>query len=220
MSYEELENTSFPEMEECIREVEDYAQKFFGNSSLKIGFRVYDGKQTITMEEYLNSAYNYGEFMIYFIKSPAHNGIKELVDHANPEHRDKIFLGGCKLIEQPGCCGMAVMYNSFISIDYRGKKFGQFLVKLLETIAKEKGFSTIVCTDRVSNEPQKAILDKFGFIKQFRFRNAKTNNLVEFRVKALNNNYNNIWKRKNLISRKYESIVNSLKRIYTTTITS
>lgn len=222
MSYksEEIQSTKdLRNIELCIKDLEDFSRKLFNNKKLKLGFRVYDGKQTIPFGDYLTNPGIKSDFKIYLVKDESFSSF-DIVNH--DIHKDKLFVGGFELAEMPGCCGIAVLYHVFICVDYRNKGFGQRLTRLQKLISSYKNYTVMVCTDKISNTPQRTVLKKFGFIPQFSFRNRRTNNLVEFRASNLDaiDDYDKLWKKRDSISLKLKNLKSFLKRIYTTTLTS
>lgn len=202
------------EVEICVREIEEFSKIFFGNENLKLGFRVYNGTRTVSLSDYLANS-DEGEFKIYLVKGDI-DTFNELVDH--DIYKDKIFLGGFCLNQMPGCCGIAVLYHTFITVDYRGNGFGQYLTKLQKLIAKARGFTMLLCTDRISNTPQRVIMEKFEFTSYFTFKNSKTNNLVELRASDLTKEIPiEIKCKKDSTSQKFENIRNSVRKIFSTT---
>lgn len=222
MSYTNEKNSQlldyrFDETESVIREIEDFGRKFFKNETLKLGFRIFDMDKRISLKEYLLTRKNdYGEFSIYFVKDIDFNGLETKVDHEI--HTEKIFMGGFCLDQLKGCCGICILFHCYINVDYRGKGFGSLFTKLQKQFAKEKYFTKLICTDRISNTPQKRILRKLGFISHFKFQNIKTKNLVELQSVDLYDEKedNVIWKKINLIFQKYQAIKELLKKTYST----
>ena len=82
---------------------------------------------------------------------------------------------GFSLKELSGCCGILVSYHMTVSSNYRGKGIAKFLQEVKERIAKENGYSTLLCTTRASNETENHILEKNGWKQISLFRNKRTN---------------------------------------------
>jgi len=95
------------------------------------------------------------------------------------------ILSSFSLTQLPGCCGVMVSFHSYVSVDHRGKGIGSFLHGVKVGVAKESGYSSILCTDVEGNLPQEAILNKNGWEKIATFNNARTLNDVAIHFKDL-----------------------------------
>lgn len=76
----------------------------------------------------------------------------------------------------PGCCGAAISHNAFSYTRNRG--YGTLMHNLRKAIAKESGFTIMLCTDKITNEPQRKFIAKSGFADLTTFTNRRTNNVV------------------------------------------
>jgi GNAT superfamily N-acetyltransferase len=77
-----------------------------------------------------------------------------------------------------GCNGIAIFKKVEIMEEYRGKGLGTQFLNLRETLAKDFGYSSLLCTIVDTNEPQKKIMDKLGWKLLNQFTNSHTSNNV------------------------------------------
>jgi GNAT superfamily N-acetyltransferase len=90
------------------------------------------------------------------------------------------------LIQQPNCCGILVSTDTYVNVNYRGKGIGQEMLLLKEALAKEFGYSLILATVNMSDNPAEChILEKNGWIVNTSFINARTNHKVGIFSKVL-----------------------------------
>lgn len=95
------------------------------------------------------------------------------------------FICSFRLMEFPGCCGIALFYNFIINQRYRNLGIGELIVTLIELYSQYQGYTVIVCTDVVTNNPMKKILENQSWKSAFNFINIKTENNVELSYKNL-----------------------------------
>lgn len=86
------------------------------------------------------------------------------------------------LVEMPGCCGMVISTNAAVYKGYRKKGIGTVLNRFRMDIAKALGYSCMLCTDVLSNEPQQKILKTNGWKLIHNFTNRKTKNKIGIHI--------------------------------------
>lgn len=96
-------------------------------------------------------------------------------------------IGHFSLSEMPGCCGIMISHNTQIYKDFQGKGIASIFQELKFALAKELGFSLLLCTVREDNEIEKHILQKFGWIRHEGsiFQNSRTTNIISVWTKIL-----------------------------------
>lgn len=90
-----------------------------------------------------------------------------------------------KLYEMPHCCGIVVSCNAEVGKLYRRKGIGRLMNSFRLEIAKQLGYSLILCTDLLKNEPQRKILEKQGWKDIHRFNNSRTKNDLYISIKDI-----------------------------------
>lgn len=99
-------------------------------------------------------------------------------------YENKDFDGSNKVVSvwaiepMSGCNGIAIFKNVEIFEGYRGKGLGIQFLNLRESLAKDFGYSSLLCTIVDTNEPQKKIMEKSGWKLLNQFTNSHTNNNV------------------------------------------
>lgn len=89
------------------------------------------------------------------------------------------------LAQMPGCCGICISHGSFVYTDYRGKGIGSILNQLRQEIAREDGYTILMCTDVVGNEPQRKLLRRNKWRDILFLNNKRTDNEVALSIKEL-----------------------------------
>ena len=82
----------------------------------------------------------------------------------------------------PGCCGICLSTNAFVMPSLRGRGLGLILAKLRIAIAKESGYTVLMCTDVDTNVPQRKIMSRLGWKDIYQFNNLRTGNDVNISV--------------------------------------
>jgi len=85
-----------------------------------------------------------------------------------------------------GCCGVVVSFHACVDVEYQNKGVGTILNQLRKDLARDAGFSVILCTDKVRNTAQRKLLTKNGWDDILQFTNDKTGNLVALSTCVLN----------------------------------
>lgn len=93
------------------------------------------------------------------------------------------------LCQLRGCCGICLSTAAYVNPTFRNKGVGSRLGLLRKQMAKDAGYTVLLCTDVADNFAQKKVLDKNGWIDLFRFRNRRTSNLVDISVLPLDPSY-------------------------------
>lgn len=89
------------------------------------------------------------------------------------------------LRQLPGCCGVLVSYHGRVYNPYRKMGIGTLLNQMKIDIARVWGYTTLLCTDVIDNQPQRKILGKNGWKDIHTFTNKRTGNLVAITVRDL-----------------------------------
>jgi hypothetical protein len=86
------------------------------------------------------------------------------------------------LCQFPGCCGIMVSYHAHVHHLYTKVGLGTILNKLRIHIARWAGYTYLMATDLVDNEPQRKILKKNEWEDLLLFRNIRTDNKLALSV--------------------------------------
>lgn len=87
-----------------------------------------------------------------------------------------------RLNQLHGCCGVLVSNGASVVESFQNKGVGTVLAKLRIDLAKHFGYTTLLCTDIMTNEPQRKILAKLGWKDVHDFKNSRTNNQVAISI--------------------------------------
>lgn len=87
-----------------------------------------------------------------------------------------------ELYKFPHCCAFMISCNSFVNFAYQNKGIGKLLNQFRIDIARELGFTALVCTDRDKNEIQRKLLKKNGWKDIYTVKNKRTNNVVHISI--------------------------------------
>lgn len=82
------------------------------------------------------------------------------------------------LAEMPSCCAILISCDVYVYPEYRKKGVGKVLNEFRIGIAKELGYSLMMCTDIETNIHQRKILSSNGWKDIHNIRNKRTNNNV------------------------------------------
>lgn len=94
------------------------------------------------------------------------------------EPMEKRLIATFSLVCMPGCCGIAIATGAKVYGDYQRRGLGTLLNKMRQAMAYRLGYSVLMCTDRVANTPQQAILQKNKWTRVWAFINYRTTNEV------------------------------------------
>jgi hypothetical protein len=99
---------------------------------------------------------------------------------------DDIPMAGFTLIEQVNCCGMLVSTRTFVLSKFQGEGCAQEMMELKDALAKEFGYSALLATVDVGNNPAEVhILEKCGWSKVKEFINKRTKPTLGVFIKVL-----------------------------------
>lgn len=110
------------------------------------------------------------------------------------------YVSGFTLKEMIGCCGICVSTGAWVHDNYQKRGLGSLLNKLRQDLAREMGYSVLLCTDRLNNKPQRKLLNKAGWEDVYEFTNSRTNNRIAISVIPLTRNANGCKASDNLSS--------------------
>jgi hypothetical protein len=94
-------------------------------------------------------------------------------------------VAGFTLTQLPGCCGVVVSTGAWVNLDHRRKGIGSLMNQLRIDYARALGYGYILCTDVETNEPQRKLLAKNGWVDLTKFTNPRTVNRVFISGKEL-----------------------------------
>ena len=91
-----------------------------------------------------------------------------------PRYAD-IPIASFTLKQMIGCCGILVSTNTYVDKKYQGQGIAHEFMELKIAIAKELGYSMMMSTVDIGNNPAEVhILEKFGWKKIQEFVNKRT----------------------------------------------
>lgn len=100
-------------------------------------------------------------------------------------NENKRPVGNFRFSHMPGCCGMVVSHNTFLNRDFRGTMVSDGFRKLKEELAKELGYTMMIATTRMRDEPAVGNFRKSGYEIVRKFVNKRTNNELGIGLKCL-----------------------------------
>jgi GNAT superfamily N-acetyltransferase len=101
------------------------------------------------------------------------------------EPRVKNFVTMFRLEPFNGCSGICISRNVEIREEYKGKGLGIQFLNLRESIAKDFGYSAMMCSVVLGNHQQQKIMKRGGWEHIAEFDNKRTNNRVRVYYKKL-----------------------------------
>lgn len=93
-----------------------------------------------------------------------------------------ITIAGFELRQMINCCGICVSTRANVMASYQGFGLGTALNSMRIDIARQAGYSLLLCTDVLTNEPQTKILRTNGWKEVYRFVNQNTQNMIGIHV--------------------------------------
>lgn len=96
------------------------------------------------------------------------------VDFVLYNDKKTMVISMFRMVQLPGCCGVCVSFHSTVSAEFRSRGIGTLLNKVRMEMARADGYTIMLCTDRMKNEPQRRILEKNGWKDIYRFTNRRT----------------------------------------------
>ena len=94
-------------------------------------------------------------------------------------------LGRCSYRVLPGCGPVIITHGSEIYPDFRGQGWGTKLHKARLAAFYDAEFRVALCTVRQDNEPERRILQRFGWVEGVKFFNPQTRHDVSMWTKEL-----------------------------------
>lgn len=94
-------------------------------------------------------------------------------------------IASFRLTRMPGCCGVCISTENHIEPNYRGRKLNNLLNEFRMAVARELGYTIMLCSDVSTNTPQKKTLIKNGWKDIYQFKNKRTNNIIDLSVVEL-----------------------------------
>lgn len=97
----------------------------------------------------------------------------------------EILVGETSFSPFPGCCGIVVSHNTFLTERTRHSGLSNSFRKLKEHIARETGYTKMIATTQMSNIPAVGNFFKSRYRFVETFVNKRTNNLLGIGIKTL-----------------------------------
>ncbi|HEC67062.1 MAG TPA: GNAT family N-acetyltransferase [bacterium] len=97
----------------------------------------------------------------------------------------EIWLFSFIMCTFPGCCAYGVPYNTYVDEQARGLGIGSLLQHFKIELAKEIGWSYLMCTTKADNDVQNHVLRKHGWERIDTRLNSRTNNAIHTWVKKV-----------------------------------
>lgn len=118
--------------------------------------------------------------------------LSELNESYGVEHRiypivrkGRTKIASFTLVQLPGCCGVQVSTGAWVAPEYRRRGLGTILNELRIYLSRIQGYGCLLCTDLLSNTPQRRLLSKLGWKDIHTFQNPRTTNQIAISVKEL-----------------------------------
>ena len=102
-----------------------------------------------------------------------------------PEDQLASIVATFNLNQLHGCCGVCISHYASVDVYFKKRGVGTLLNTLRKEIAKQQGFTVMLCTDIDTNTPNRKILQKNGWKDIFSFVNKRTKNKVNISVVEL-----------------------------------
>lgn len=90
-----------------------------------------------------------------------------------------------KLLQMPGCCGICISTGVATYNDFKKLGINKLLNKFRIDIAKECGYTILMCTDLENNIPERKTLEANGWKDILSFTNFRTGNKLKLTIKEL-----------------------------------
>lgn len=98
---------------------------------------------------------------------------------------DERRIAQFSLYQFPSCCAFCVSTGAYVEEQYRRRGINTIANRLRQWIAKEAGYSALICTDVANNVAERKTLAKNGFKDIYELDNKRTGNRVLISVKEL-----------------------------------
>lgn len=109
--------------------------------------------------------------------------VPDLLNSQRPPHT--FTITSFRLSPFPGCCALAISHGMIVANPFRRKGINQIGNVIRQLISKASGYTTLVCTDIITNEAQRRTLSKNGWKDIHTTVNRRTNNTVIISCKDL-----------------------------------
>lgn len=93
-----------------------------------------------------------------------------------------LLIASFQLYPMINCCGICVSTRAYVAPKFQGQGIGTIMNQVRIDIARNAGYSLLMCTDVESNIKQRAILKRNGWRDLDSFINRRTNNRVYISV--------------------------------------
>jgi hypothetical protein len=115
------------------------------------------------------------------------NGLCNMKGRKKPNtyYPPSIRISQLKLVELPGCCGVAVSTGLSVSHEYTNKGIGNLMQQIRDYVARRLNYGKIIATVVVGNKSEEHLLKKFGFVSTPEFTNPKTGHRIRLWEKDL-----------------------------------
>lgn len=102
-----------------------------------------------------------------------------------PPSKDSWLVTRFNLVPFPGCCAFMISTGVYVTSPFQRKGVNTLTNKLRQAIAKHYDYTTLICTDVITNEPERRTLAKEGWHDIYQVRNKRTGNQVAVSIKEL-----------------------------------
>jgi hypothetical protein len=89
------------------------------------------------------------------------------------------------VVHFPGCCAFAISTGAYVEAEYRRKGVNRLSNQFRQSIARQAGYTALICTDKLDNTPERKTLEAEGWKDIYSVTNSRTNNLVAISIKEL-----------------------------------
>jgi len=132
-----------------------------------------------------NDQYDLFDFKVLpYVKGMSHDSSYSLLIECRTKNESTITtnittVSNFRLLEFPGCCGIALSTGAYVFPEFRERGIGTLLNMLRIEIARAHGYTVMVCT---ANDADDGLMDRLllknWWEEAFSFINKRTNNKV------------------------------------------
>jgi len=90
-----------------------------------------------------------------------------------------------RMVEFPGCCAFCISTGVYVNTAFRKRGVNRIANELRQWIAREFGYTALICTDVETNIPERKTLQANGWKDVLRVTNRRTQRVVNLSVKEL-----------------------------------
>jgi len=130
----------------------------------------------------------------------------------NGEAIERIALGN--IVGMTGCCGACISTASYVYDKYRNRGIGSIMNRVRAEVAREFGYTVMICTDVIDNYPQQQVLKKNGWVHIASFVNNRTGHDIGIHIKALRDNSGLLVKGTWAFAKHYWALWKNIKKEY------